>query len=227
MPAPPPNGVSSTVRCLSVAKSRMSTASSRQRPSRKRLAGEANGRAGPGTSPGTASARLRSTVARRSCSRAPPRGSSPGSSRAFRQLDDDASPPSRSTTGTTPSVKGSTQPSPVAGSISISRRRRNCRRRRPCRSLARRMRARRQPDQVVMVEFVLVREPAEPRAAHKGASPAAPRPRRGRRRRRCARSPAVAGARRRSQLERAPAGFVEQRAVGGNAGSGSAVKDFT
>src|SRR5215467_13088294 len=37
MPGPPPNGASSTVRCLSRAKSRMSTVSRRQIPSAKAL----------------------------------------------------------------------------------------------------------------------------------------------------------------------------------------------
>ena len=59
MPGPPPNGASSTVRCLSCAKSRMSTVSSAT-PPRERLAGERMRRAGPGTSPGRASARSRS-----------------------------------------------------------------------------------------------------------------------------------------------------------------------
>ena len=40
MPGPPPNGASSTERCRSRAKSRMSTVSSRHSPSRQRLAGE-------------------------------------------------------------------------------------------------------------------------------------------------------------------------------------------
>ncbi len=72
MPAPPPKGVSSTERCLSRAKPRMSTASSAQSPLSSALPAS-EWPSGPGTSPGRASAPWPSRArSRRGAHPAPP-----------------------------------------------------------------------------------------------------------------------------------------------------------
>ena len=152
-PAPPPNGVSSTVRCRSCAKSRMLGASSDQTPlSNARPA--ATGRADRGTFPGTGSGRRRASSWR--------------ALRAMRLADDSVSAarprrgrPAISTSGTQARVNGTISDAALAaldlqadaGAVVVHRPR-------PCRSPRRPASTRRQPDQVGEVELVLAQAAA-------------------------------------------------------------------
>ena len=116
MPGPPPNGASSTVRCLSSREIANVHRSSRHRPVSQRLAGERMRRAAPETSPGTGSARSRSrrTLIVTFAPAVP-----------TRRVEHDDEPPATSTTGTAARVKGTMTSPSASRSISSCRRRRN------------------------------------------------------------------------------------------------------
>ena len=151
MPGPPPAGVSSTVRCRSVACARMSSGVERPDAGRQRLAGEAQRRAAPETSPERWSGRSRATSSDLAVAPFSPAEHAP------RPADDDEAAARNIDLRHVSSVNGSISGSPLAfGRAREDRRRRNCgspsrcragcRRRRPPRARSgRRDRTRRRP----------------------------------------------------------------------------------
>ena len=175
MPGPPPNGASSTERCLSRAKSRMSTVSSRQMPGLERLAGERIGerprqhfredrqhRRAPGHRRSASPPPAMLGVRLAHC-RFPPCCGGAGWLRRSACVEQPGGgsitsrPASRSTTGTTARVNGTITGGPPARSISsVSPAPKSC----TARTRADRRAVgehRVEPDQIGVVVFLLVR----------------------------------------------------------------------